>query len=228
MNGIIYGIVVCCLIIYIYMIQFHQGTYPTIFNDELMKSKIVKTGDIICFKAYDNFNSIAFGSYFGHVGVVYVDPNDADQVPYLFEANGVEGMSLKSYHSITGIFLTPLQERISKYKGRCFYKPLNKALDIDIVKEFKEFIDYCLETMSYDKAVFCSSFRKWVGLDKCGLKTNCGELTFLSLIKLGLIPYEWYDHCTLQYLKWMCNIKKLNSNYEYGNLILIIDYPFAE
>jgi signal peptidase I len=227
MNGKIYGIVICCLIIYIYMIQFHRGTYMEVFNDDLMKSGIVKTGDIICFKAYDNFNSIALASYFGHIGIVYVDPDDEDKVPYLFEANGIENMPLKSHHPNTGMFLTPLQGRIEKYKGRCFHKPLNRALDIDVVKEFKGFIDYCLETMSYDTEVFRSSFKKWFGIEKCGHKTNCAELIFLSLIKLGLIPYKWYDQNTLHYLKWMTNIKKLNCDYEYGDLTLIIDHPFA-
>jgi len=223
-----YGVLICSLIIYIYLIQFHRGTYPKIFNDELMKSGLMKTGDIICFKAYDNFNSIAFGCYFGHIGVVYIDHEDENRVPYLFEANGVENMALKPHHTNSGIFLTPLQDRVAKYKGRCFWKPLNKTLALETVLGFKEFIDYSLETMEYNTAVFRASFKKWLGVEQCGHKTNCGELTFMCLIKLDLIPYDWHDYRTLQYLKWMSNIKKLNNGYEYGDLIHIIDTPFAE
>lgn len=221
------GILIVIIIIYIYSFQYYSGTYETIYNDDLINSKILKTGDIICFKAYNNFNSIFIGNYYGHIGIVYVDPNNPDE-PYLFEANGVEKMALKDHHNKAGIFLTPVKERIAKYKGRCFYKGLNKEIHPDVCKEFKQFIDYCLETMKYEKSIFKSSIKKWIGWERCNHNTNCGELIFLSLIKLGLIPYEMYDKPTLHYLKWMCNIKKLENDYYYNDLIQIIDHPFKD
>jgi len=226
-NGHLLGLVVFMLIVYIYSIQYYRGVYPQVFNDELVNSGIMKTGDIICFKAYDNFNSIFTGSYFGHIGVIYVDPAEPLK-PYLFEANGIEAMKLKDHHNKSGIFFTPVQDRIAKYKGRCFYKELNKPLSSGVCSDFKSFIDYCLDTMSYDLAVVRASIKKWLGVEQCGHKTNCGELTFMCLIKMGLLPYEYHDERTLHFLKWMCNIKKLNNGYEYKELVHVIDHPFAE
>jgi signal peptidase I len=225
-NSYLLGLVIFILIVYIYSIQYHQGSYPQVFNDELINSGIIKTGDIICFKAYDNFNSIFTGSYFGHVGVIYVDPAEP-LTPYLFEANGIECMKLKDHHSKSGIFLTPLKERMSKYKGRCFYKELNKSLSTEACTDFKLFINYCLDTMSYDLCVVQASLKKWLGLEQCGHKTNCGELTFMCLIKLGLLPHNYHDQRALNFLKWMCNIKKLSGSYEYKDLVHVIDHPFA-
>lgn len=222
-----YGLLICSVIIYIYLIQFHRGTYKKVFNAELMSDHRLKTGDLICFKAFDNFNSIILGSYFGHIGVVYIDQNDPERTPMLFEANGVEHMDLQPHHSKSGVFLTPLASRIAKYKGRCFWKPLRHELSADTIADFGAFTTYCLSNMSYDKSVFSSSFKKWIGTEKCRQKTNCGELVFLSLIKLGLIPYEWHDQRTLHFLKWMCSITKLSHGYSYGELVHIVDHPFA-
>lgn len=221
-----YGLLICTVIIYIYMIQFHLGTYETVFNDDLVSSGRMKTGDLICFKAFDNFNSIVFGSYFGHIGVVYIDETDPTRTPMLFEANGVENMHLKPHHADSGIFLTPVSQRISKYKGRCFWKPLRHALSVEAIVDFGSFIKYCLDNMSYDTSVFKSSFKKFVGVEKCNLRTNCGEIVFLSLIKMGLIPYKLHDERALNFLKWMCNITELSDDYSYGELVHIIDHPF--
>jgi len=160
MTGQVYGIIIVVLIIYIYVIQYHKGTYDKIFNDDLINSGLLKTGDIICFKAYNNFNSIFIGSYYGHMGIVYIDPDDPKKTPMLFEANGIEHAPLKEHHSKDGIYLTELEGRIAKYKGRCFWKPLNRPLSEGAVRDFKSFIDYCLNKMSYDYNVFQAALKK--------------------------------------------------------------------
>jgi hypothetical protein len=227
MGWYIWSIIIVLLILYIYIIQFRRGCYKKLFNDDLINSGLLQTGDIICFKAFNNFNSIFMGSYYGHIGIVYINPNDTSQTPMLFEANGIEHTPLKSYHSKDGIFLTPLAERMSKYKGRCFWKPLNKKLPESTIIDFKLFIDYSLNNMSYNYQIFQSCFKKWLGIERCNKKTNCGEIVFLSLIKLGLLPYNYHDISAMHHLNWMSNIKKLNWDYKYFDMIEVIEHPFA-
>lgn len=221
----IIGIVILLIVIWIYCMQFHKITTDyQIFADDLRSIQSLKTGDLILFKACNNFNSIFHGSYFGHVGVVYIAP---DGVPMLFEANGLERVHLLEHHSKAGIFLTPLIDRIKKYKGRCFWKPLNNDASPDAVVDFEKFMHYCLENMEYDYAVISGGIKRWLGLSKCNKCTDCGQLTFLSLIKLGVLPVEEYDAPRLHYLKYVCELENLSDSYKFMPLIEVIDHPFA-
>lgn len=227
-TGKITGLFTIILIIYIYQIQYSNGTYDTIYNEDLINSKILKTGDIILFKAANNFNSIFIGCYFGHIGIVYIDPDDDTKTPYLFEATGIEGSHFRDYHNQNGVFLTPLKERISKYKGRCWLKQLNRPLEEEKIRDFRVFIDYCLENLKYNKKVIHASIQKFFGFARCNKGTNCGEIVFLSLIKLGLLDIKEFDKPRGHYLKWMCNITKCENQYAYNDIITeIIDHPFA-
>ena len=203
--------------------QFHKiSTEHRIFADDL-NSSVLKTGDLILFKAYNNFNSIFTGSYFGHVGVVYI----LDDIPMLFEANGIEQTPLRAYHSKRGIFLTPLIDRIKKYKGRCFLKPLNKNISPKIIAGFTEFIQYSLTHFEYNYNLVTGCIKRMLGISKCGLGTDCGQITFLSLIKLGLLDQSEYDTPRLHHLLYTCNITNLQNGYKYLPLIEVIDHPFA-
>lgn len=216
-------IIILLIILYVYFIQFHKRVYKKEFLEDLISE--FKTGDIICFKAYNNFNSIPLFSYFGHVGVVYVD--DETKTPYIFEANGIENMDLKSHHNKNGIFLTPLRERVEKYKGRAFYKKLHTPLDDNLNYYFKQFINYGLENMSYDKNLFNSWINNITGARYCDRKTNCGELAFLSLIKLELLDFDkYYEKPEFHHLYQVTKLKDVNNN-KYHELIEIVDYPFA-
>ena len=83
-----------------------------------------KTGDMILFHAFDNINPIVIGSYYGHVALVYVDPDDPTKTPYTFEAAAVRNMHLNNTQNKKGIFFEKLHSRIEKYKGFAFYKEL--------------------------------------------------------------------------------------------------------
>ena len=227
MYGLVFGLLIVLVIIYVYWIQYSKGDYKKVFLDDLLKSKVLKTGDIILFKAYNNYNSIILGSYFGHVGVCYVDPLDPQKTPYLFESNGIEHMPLKEHHSKNGVFFTPLENRIQKYKGRVFVKTLVTKLDDCIVNDFYKFIQYCLMHMWYNTNVLLSAFKKGLGLEYCGHGTNCGELTFISLIKLSLLPISYYNKNMFHHLNFVTSIKKLNNN-EYNDIVEIIDHPFYQ
>jgi len=217
------SIIIVLIVIWIYCMQFHKiQTEHKIFADEI--GPLLKTGDLILFKAYNNFNSIFHGSYFGHIGVVVIE----NGVPMLFEANGIERVPLMDHHSRRGIFLTPLADRIKKYKGRCFWKPLNLDLPQDVINEFRVFVQECLESFEYDYSVIMGGIRRGLGISRCNSKTDCGQIVFLSLIKLGLIPIKEFDTPRLHHLRYVCSIKELTDPYKYLDLIEVIDHPFAE
>lgn len=221
-------IVLTIIAVWVYTMQYSDLSVEKVFSDDLFDSSLIKTGDIILFKAYNNFNSIFHGSYFGHMGIVYIDPDDPNQEPYIFEANGVERLPLMPHHSKKGIYFTPLRDRMKKYKGRCFYKELSEPLPHETIVEFKEFIDYCLDNFEYDHAVVSSGFKKYFGIKRCDSKTDCGQIVFLSLIKLNLLPVEEYDVPRLHHLKYVCKLKDLSDGYFYRDLIEVIEHPFAE
>ena len=66
--------------------------------DDDLKHKF-KTGDIILFHALDNINPIFIGTYFGHIGIVYIHNGE----PYLFEAAATKNMYL-IYQTIVLVF----------------------------------------------------------------------------------------------------------------------------
>jgi hypothetical protein len=221
----IFCIVTILLIFWIYYIQFSTvKTEHSIFIDDLARGCILKTGDIILFKAYNNVYSIFHGSYFGHIGIVYI----MNGIPMLFEANGIENTPLKEHHSKKGVFLTPLAERVKKYKGKCFWKPLNQPITNGQIDDLKDFIDYSMHNMEYDYAVISGGIKRMIGLAKCGHGTDCGQIVFLSLIKMGLIPVDEYDKPMRHHLRYTCEITELQNGYRYLPLVEIIDHPFAE
>ncbi len=224
-TAIAIGLVIIFIVIWVYCLQFYKvATEFKLFADDLYGHPFLKTGDLILFKAYNNFNSIFHGSYYGHVGIVYM----LDGKPMLFEANGIERVPLKPHHSKKGVFCTPLIDRIKKYKGRCFWKPLRHKVDVNLEKGFGEFINYCLDNLAYDYSVISGGIKKWAGLEKCGKGTDCGQIVFLSLLKLGLLPIEEYDVPRLHYLKHVCGLTELSDGNNYMNMVEIIDHPFAE
>lgn len=222
----VFFIVLVILLVYIYFIQFYRIKCDKVFNDDLIHSGLLQTGDMCVFKAYDNFNSPFIMSYFGHCGICYIDP--VDGTPMLFEANGIEHANLKSHHSRTGVFLTPLEDRIKKYKGRVFWKPLNKQLSPSTIHGFSQFIEYALRNMHYDYSVISSGAKKGFGVEHCTRGTNCGEMVFLSLIKLGLLPIDAYEKNMFHHLRYVTGLTNLTDNYRYLPLIEIVEHPFKD
>ncbi len=210
-------LIILLLVIYIYKFQYDPRSYKKEFIDDILPT--VKTGDMILFKAANNFNSLKFISYFGHVGIVYVK----DNIPYIFEANGVECMNLLKHHNRRGVFMTPLRTRLQKYKGRTFIKRLNKPVEYDL----REFITFAEENMFYDMDIIPSFVKKITGLEKCDIRTNCGELTYLSLIKLGILDMSAYDKApSFSYLHTVTKLSKCDNGYYYDEPVEFIDHPF--
>jgi hypothetical protein len=220
-----YGVYVICIIfiVYLYNIQYKHIEYNTCFVDDIIDSGTLKTGDMVLFKAANNFNCVVIGCYFGHMGIVYV--GDDNEV-YIFESNGIEHMSLKPHHNERGIFISKLRDRVKKYKGRAFVKRLNKSVDPSLLPGFVDFMNYCLNNMYYDTKVIQSAFRKKFCGEKCHAGTNCGEIVFLSLIKLGLLSMDKYDWPIANHVKYMANITDLDYGYSYAEPLEMVDHPF--
>ncbi len=209
------------IIIYIWLIQYKDYELETIQLDEAIK--YMRTGDLILFKAYNNFNSVLTGMYYGHIGIVNIGE---DGVPMLFEANRITNMNLLASQPQSGLFYTPLHKRLQKYKGRMYWKRLSgDEFDQEIILGFESFIHYALDNMQYCNNVFCDAIKKVCG-EYCGHDTNCGQLTFMSLIKLGLIDQDLYDKPIFRHLKWVYSLTDLEGGYSYEPLIEIIDHPF--
>jgi len=182
-----------------------------------------KTGDIILFHAWNNINPIFIGSYWGHIGIVYKDPDKSD-TPLLFEAARTSQMKNCPDDNKHGIMITDLKTRLEKYPGLIACKFLNKPIEKNIIKGFYEFIEYSRKNMYYNDNIFYNSFKKKTG-EILNNSTNCGELVTLSLIKLGLIPLDILQKKIAHHLLYTINITDLNNN-NYLNPIEVIFNPF--
>lgn len=217
---IIATILVCVILLFWYMHMTHP-VYTEMWLDDVLK--LCKTGDLIIFKAQNNLNSLFIGNYYTHVGVVWV-PSDGQ--PMLFEAAGCKGMALRDPET-NGIFCNLLRPRLLKYKGKCFIKRLNNSVNEYYDHEFSKFIDFCKSNMYYDMSVHQTALNLGLGYSKIGINTNCGELAFLSLIRLGILDPKKYTHSTFHYLKWISNLEKADNGYCYIEPIEIVDDPFT-
>jgi hypothetical protein len=214
------AIIIFLIIYWIYCKQFYRKNLDTQFITDVIDWK---TGDIIFFKGF-NYLALVHQQYFTHVGLVYMIKG----VPYIFEANGLEHTHLKPEHNKYGIFLTPLLERCRKYKGIIYLKKLNREITKEMLTRFEEFINYAINNMYYNYAIITSFFRKLLGLEKCHRGTNCAEIIFLSLIKMGLINYSEYEKKYAHFLEYVSEIKEMNYGYKYEKEIELIDHPFAD
>lgn len=223
----ILGVLTVCIILlsYIYYIYLCHPILDSIHYEHISKQNRFKTGDLILFHALDNINPIFIGSYYGHIGIVYVNPDDPQRIPYIFEANSTRNLPILDRHNKRGIFLSPLENRVRKYKGYVFYKELSGKVPEYIVRDFSNFIKYALENMYYEDRILYSGAKKAFG-EKLGNNTNCAELVLLSLIKLGILDINNYNKSSWHYLRWVCSIKNLDNGMHYYDPIYIIDHPF--
>jgi len=217
--------VLVLIIFYIYNVYINHPKFDQIQYEMLREKNKFKTGDLILFHALDNINPIFMGCYYGHIGVVYVDPDDPEQIPYLFEAASARTMPLLDHHNENGIFVSPLENRLRKYRGFLFYKELSHKISKTVARDFKNFIKYAQDKMYYEYNVVRNGIKKGT-CESPKNNTNCGEIAFLSLIKLGLLSIDRYNQRAFHHLKWMCKIKTLDNDMAYFKPVYIIDHPF--
>lgn len=202
-----FSVLIIMVMVWVYYWCFSHPRLKSERLGDLLDQSKFKTGDLILFKAVDNFNGSLIMSYYGHVGIVYVE----DGIPHIFEAADPTNMTLDPDQNPRGIFMSPLESRVKTYKGYTYHKELERELPAEICDEFRSFVKYCIDNMSYETRVVSNGIKKGVG-EKIGLRVNCGELVFLSLIKLGMIPIENYEKKSFHHLNWMCTITDLTDN----------------
>lgn len=188
--------------------------------DELL----FKTGDLILFHAYDNINPVFIGSYWGHIGVVFKNPDNINSTPMLFEAARTSQMKNCPDYNKSGIIISDLKNRLKKYKGITALKSLNIPIQDGIIRGFTEFMEYAKLNMCYNENVIHNGIEKKMG-KKFTNKTNCGEIAILSLIKLGILPYNILQKNIAHHLLYVAHLKQTQNNY-YHTPIEITFNPF--
>lgn len=213
------SLIVVAMIVFIYWYHVRRIETEKIYIEDCN----FKTGDLILFRTTQNFNSVFMANYFTHCGIII----EIEGTPYLFEANGVEKMHLLNHHNRAGIYLTPIKERIQKYKGYCYWKPIESPLSEEQAHNLATFAEFALQNFYYEYNILKISIKNLFNLRTCCENTNCGELSFLSLLTANLLDEEEYFKRRVHYLKYICDIEKLKNN-SYLPIIQIIDHPFAD
>ncbi len=199
--------VLSIIVIVLILLVFYSSSAPTcgsVWLDDYYDR--FKTGDLICFKATNNYNSLMMLNYFTHVGIVVL----IGRVPYIFEAFEVSGYKWKDDRHKNGILFTPLYERVVRYKGFAYVKPLEFALESHVLNEFNSFINFALSEMKYNYSIVSNCFSKLFGQDYA-TGTNCAELVALSFVKLGLLDMQDIKHI-FNHIKFVTNITEVKNN----------------
>jgi hypothetical protein len=201
-------IIVVIILIYVYYVKLAHPNYKkTTWNE--IKSR-VKSGDILLFSALDSINQIFMGSYYTHIGVIYRETPQS--TPMFVE-------SFNPYHTPfypkelkSGIAVVDLEHRMNTYRGYIFYKELAKPITEEQNREFWEFIKYAKEHMEYDKNVIENEIMKMVLNTPFNTKTNCGQITMLILIKMGLLGIEHFHNRRKHHLIYTAGLKRVRGN----------------
>lgn len=199
-------IILIVIIFYIYNTKLAHPNLNIVLYDEI-KNK-VKTGDLICFHSLDNVNSLFIGSYWTHIGIVYRAPG---KEPQLFEAFNYSRMPIYPKECDRGIVLCDLEHRLKTYRGFVVWRPLINPIDPKFIPGFENFIDYALKNMEYDTNVMRSGLAKIFLGEAPNTFTNCGEIVYLSMIKLGLLPYKAGSFFT-HYLRYVSSLTYIHNN----------------
>ncbi len=207
--------------IWVWHMEHNHPQFRETWIDNVLNT--AKTGDLILFKATDNTNSSKIFCYYTHIGVVY-RPDTGD--PQIFEAAGTNGMDLYNSENHKGIFLTDLRTRLERYKGRLYYKHLDRSVSPQVGAEFTNFIKYAHENMQYNYNVMTNGIKKGLMIEKCNNETNCGELAMLSLIKLGILDPGRYNQRAFHHLYWISNLYEADNGYNYYEPLRIKISPF--
>lgn len=195
-----YRYIITLIVTWIWYICFNHPGYEEVNYQSLIHK--FKTGDIILFHAIDNLNTAIIGSYYGHIGIVYKKNNKL----YIFEAFKYNKNKNYLNCNFNGVELSDLENRLKTYKGYCFYKELAKPVSVKNVENFEHFMKYALNNMRYQKNVIFHGIDKILCGGYLGEDTNCGELAYLSLISLGVLPSYYYHINKRHHLKYLANM----------------------
>jgi hypothetical protein len=204
-------IIIIIILIWIWYFNFNHPKCKKIKYEDI--EPYCKTGDLILFHGLDNYNSVFIGSYYTHIGIIYRE--NQYTCPYIFEAWNPVYENLYPNDIAHGMAFVDLENRINSYRGYIFYKPLEKPIDPYINEGFYNFIYWAMYNMKYNPNVFSNAFKKLVFNDDLRIGTNCGEIVYISLIKLGLLKPERFYENRKYHLKWLCNLINTDINNKY-------------
>ncbi len=229
-------IVVIIIIIYVLYMNHKMSPHECVHYNDVEPH--LKTGDMILFHALNNYYAPIIGSYYTHVGIIYRGPYTGNE-PYILEAAAVDMMPFYGGNSAIsnengrgngkGIMFTSFKERLHRYLGYIVYKPLEKPVSKEHQENFPEFVEFCMKKMYYNYTPFRHSLSKLFLNEPCGYSTNCGEIVFLALIRLGLLDVSRYSTPMMHYLRYVCAVTELDGGNCYkdpSNSCCIVYDPF--
>lgn len=225
MKFAMFGVLIIIIIIWIYYIYLNHPNFKVVQYASIRHK--FKTGDLILFHALDNLNPIFTGSYYGHIGIVYLDPDTPNAKPQIFEAFRPSGMPFYPKKFKNGISLACLKQRLNSYRGYCFYKELETPISKELQRDFRSLIDYALSNMEYRNDVVINGIEKLLFGDCLRNGTNCGELVYLSLIKLGILPENALDENRKHHLIYTSQLKQTSTN-RYLTPVYVLSSYFHE
>lgn len=205
-------------------------TYVFLFNHpkgEILRPDFekhnFKTGDIILFHALDNINPLLIATYYTHIGIVY---KRGDEL-LLFEAVNPTTEILLEENS-NGIVLCDLEKRLRCYRGYLLYKELDSEVPQSTQDNFEIFIKYLKENCYYNTGVFRNFVNKVIFGENIHRGLNCGELVYLSLIALGILPKKYFDENRKHHIKWLSALEDTGNGYYYSDVKYIYFDPFDQ
>lgn len=172
-----------------------------------------KTGDLILFHGLDNNNAVYIGCYYTHIGIIYRETPYSR--PYLFEAWNPHHDILYPNEVAHGMAFTDLEHRLLSYRGYVFYKPLEYEISQQTNEDFYKFIYWAMCHMKYNPRVISNGIKKLIFNDKLRTGTNCGEIVYLSLIKLGLLGLPRLYENRKHHLRWLSNLEQTDTYNKY-------------
>jgi hypothetical protein len=218
------GWFVVVFIAWVYWILLRAPKLDEMSYDALYRQGRLKTGTLVLFHALDNINPVFIGSYWGHIGVVWVDPKDPRRTPWIFEAAPARNMPLEAHHNPHGIFLSRLEDRAKRYSGFIAIKELEGEVTAVNEAAFASFIQFAVRNFIYNYDYVTNALRRFMGqkINKC---VNCGELAFLSAIRLGILPHSEYSVPRLHHLLHMAHLKDTQLG-RYMDPVYMVHAPF--
>jgi hypothetical protein len=141
--------------------------------------------------------------------------------PYIFEAWNSSQEVMYPDEIKHGIAFTDLENRMSSYRGYIFYKQLSHQVSPGANMDFYGFIYWAMHNMKYNEHVILNGISKYIFNDSLRVGTNCGEIVYLSLIKLGILSPQRFHENRKHHLRDMCNITQTDSGNNYLPILYV-------
>lgn len=211
MNNILAIAISIIFIIYIYYRIYNSYKHEEVHIEDFKP----KTGDIILFK--HNITLHGLYTYYTHIGIVFIDPDDVNQTPLIFEIvyNGNEIFDKHLENNKPSVILTNFKDRVTRYYGSVFIKPLNKPLTYSEKRAFKEFIKSHLKS-KFKMPTIYRILKQLLRIEYATYHHDCAEIVYKTLVHIGLL--SWQDYCSIRlqpYFMDLIDLENVKKGYMY-------------